>query len=378
MLAAALRALGTLLLGAPYHRLPPALPPLCVRALVGCLAGTTPPVGPGALSAEQLPVASACLACLAAVFSSKAAAAAAAEQLLAPAGGAAEAGPCSNAAGEPPGGSGAHLLQLLFAYAACQHPALQLEALMALRGVAQQHVALLQGCWERLLSLGRAGAALPTPPVPQSPRSQQGAPMHDCPAPTGGGRLVCTPAEPLARDCVNRYRIMLCRLLPAGAADGTVPEKIAQQSVRLPGDYLQATGEAAEAAAAAAAQPAVSSPVAAQLHGGQAAGAAAAAAGAAQGAAEQWQQLADEVLAAAVQHSSALLRAAAHAVIAALSPAAYAALATPLQRQLLAWCCSGMTGDEASPVRAAAAKAVGAVAASPALCALPGGERVVL
>ena len=79
----------------------------------------------------------------------------------------------------------------------------------------------------------------------------------------------------------------------------------------------------------------------------------------------------------AVQHSSALLRAAAQAVVSALSPAAFAALTPQLQQQLLAWCCAAAARDEASPVRAAAIKAVGAVAAAPALCAVPNGEPAI-
>lgn len=174
VLAAALRALGTLLLGAPYHRLPPQLLPLCVQALLGCLAKATPPppAGVAGLSPEQLPVVSACLSCLAAAFSSKAAGAALAEQLLLASSG-------SGSGGISGSGSGAgeqqqQLLQLLFSYAACQQAALQLEAVLALRGVAQQHAALLQHHWERLLAIGRAGAALPAPAVPQSPRAQGG------------------------------------------------------------------------------------------------------------------------------------------------------------------------------------------------------------
>lgn len=169
VLAAALRALGTLLLGAPYHRLPPQLLPLCVAALRSCLAKATPPGGPATLAAEQAPVASACLSCLAAAFSSKAAEAVLSDQLL-PSAGEGEAAAVGTAGGE----QREQLLQLLFAYAACQLPALQLEAVLALRGVAQQHAVLLQGCWERLLALGRAGAALPAPAVPQSPRAQAG------------------------------------------------------------------------------------------------------------------------------------------------------------------------------------------------------------
>ncbi|KAL4421841.1 hypothetical protein ABPG77_001323 [Micractinium sp. CCAP 211/92] len=347
VLAATLRALGTLLLGAPYHRLPPQLLPLCVRALSGCLARTTPRGGAAALPPGLLPVASACLACLAAAFSGKDATAALAGQLVELAessrgnvnscAGAAANGTGSSSPGRsqpeqlpPPQQQHQQLLQLLFDCAACPHPALQLEALMALRGIAQQHAALLEGCWERLLALGRAGAALPSPSEPQSPRSQQ------------------------------------------GAADGTVPEKAAQQGVRLPGDFLQAAEGGQQAGCTGA--PAAGT-------GGPSAAAAPPAAGAspvAPGLAVQWQQLAEQVLAPVVQHSSALLRAGAHAVVAGLSPAVFAALPQAVQGQLVGWCCAAAAEDQASPVRAAAARALGALAAAPALCTLRGGPAQVL
>lgn len=120
--------------------------------------------------------------------------------------------------------------------------------------------------------------------------------------------------------------------------------------MRLPGDYLQG----AEEAAAEAGTPAASAAAAA--------------------AAEQWQQVADQVLQMAIQHPSPLLRAAAQAGVAALSPPAYASLPPQLQQSLLGWCCAAVITDEASPVRAAAVKAVGAVAAAPALCTVPEGE----
>lgn len=148
----------------------------------------------------------------------------------------------------------------------------------------------------------------------------------------------------------------------AGAADGTVAEKAAQQGVRLPGDYLQVAGEGQQAGRGSAETVGVGRRAAAALGA------------AAQRLAAQWQQLADEVLAPAVQHSSPLLRAAALAVLAGLSPAAFAALPQPLQLRLLGWCSAAAAGDEASPVRAAAAKALGALGAAPALCVLPGGE----
>ena len=179
-LAATLRALGTLLLGAPYHRLPPQLLPLCVGALLDCLARTTPGTGPGGLPVDKLPVASACLSCLAAAFSTKGAAPAAKDQLLPDSDSSG-----STTAGNGPGigvdrsGGGAsaqHLLQLLFAYAGCQQSALQLEAVMALRGLVQQHTALVQDCWELVLTIGRAGTAMLTaqPAVPRTPQMQTG------------------------------------------------------------------------------------------------------------------------------------------------------------------------------------------------------------
>ena len=127
-------------------------------------------------------------------------------------------------------------------------------------------------------------------------------------------------------------------------------ERAAQQSVRLPGDYLHSSGVLQEQGQGAGVDPAAAATV------------------------DQWQRAGELVVQPAVRHSSALLRAAAHAVIAALSPAAAERLPPPLLRQLLGWCCGAAANDEASPVRAAAAKAVGAVASAPALCALPGGE----
>lgn len=134
-------------------------------------------------------------------------------------------------------------------------------------------------------------------------------------------------------------------------ADGKLPEKVAQQSVRLAGDHLEALAVAA-AQADAGDMPTVASET------------------------ERWQQMAAQVLQPAVQHASALIRAAAQAVISALSAAVLAALPPTLQRQLLAWCCNAVAADDASPVRAAAAKAVGAMADAPALCTLSqGGPR---
>ncbi len=347
VLAATLRALGTLLLGAPYHRLPLQLLPLCVQALLGCLAKTTPapPAGPAGLVPEQLPIVSACLSCMAAAFSSKAAGASLIE--LTPAGGSSEAG----------GEQQQLLLQLLFSYAACQHVALQLEAMMALRGVAQQHAAQLDAHWARLLAIARAGAALHTGPQP--PRSQGGedAPGRCCTchvAFTSNAELhlcVTSAAElVLLVLVVVRNRSVWLLLPPALAADGTLPEKVAQQSVRLAGDYLEAS-----AAAAAQLDAPTTLAVAAQ--------------------ADQWQQVAAQVLQPATWHASPLLRAAAQAIIGALSPAVLAGLPATLQQQLLAWCCSALAADEASPVRAAAAKAAGALAGAPALCALPEGRQ---
>lgn len=89
--------------------------------------------------------------------------------------------------------------------------------------------------------------------------------------------------------------------------------------------------------------------------------------------AARWQQVAAQVLQPAIQHASPLLRAAAQAVIGALSPAVLAVLPPAALQQLLAWCCDSVAADEASPVRAAAAKAAGAMAGAPALCKLPQG-----
>ncbi|PRW60946.1 Wee1 kinase [Chlorella sorokiniana] len=297
VLAATLRALGTLLLGAPYHRLPPQLLPRCVQALLGCLAKATPapPAGPAGVAADQLPVVSACLSCLAAAFSSKAPGAPIVQEVT-PAAGASDVG-----------GEQHQLLQLLFGYAACPHATLQLEAVMALRGVAQQHAALLDGHWERLLAIASTGARLP---APQPSHKSQGA-------------------------------------------DGTLPEKVAQQNVRLAGDYL-----AGSVAAVAQLGASTTLDAGAEI--------------------EQWQQVAEQVLQPATQHASPLLRAAAQAIIGALSPAVLAGLPLALQQQQLAWCCNAVATDDASPVRAAAAKAAGALANAPGLCAMPEGPEQLL
>lgn len=185
VLSATLRALGTLLLGAPYHRLPPQLLPLCVQALLGCLAKASPPQPAG------VAVVSACLSCLAAAFSSKAAGASLLQNLGPAAGGTSGSG-----------GQQDQLLQLLFSYAGCQHAALQLEAVMALRGVAQQQVALLDDHWEQVLAIAKAGAALPACPQPSHPQGGEeccrhafedimpAAPLNICSAPSLAAHLV--------------------------------------------------------------------------------------------------------------------------------------------------------------------------------------------
>lgn len=203
VLSATLRALGTLLLGAPYHRLPPQLLPLCVQALLGCLAKASPPqpAGVAALAPEQLPVVSACLSCLAAAFSSKAAGSSLLQNPGPAAGG-------TNGSG----GQQEQLLQLLFSYAGCQHAALQLEAVMALRGVAQQHVALLDDHWEQLLAIARAGAALPACPQPSRPQGGEGCcrlPCHAC-------EDTYTPGAPVnncSAPSLAAYFLQICCLL---------------------------------------------------------------------------------------------------------------------------------------------------------------------
>lgn len=132
--------------------------------------------------------------------------------------------------------------------------------------------------------------------------------------------------------------------------------------MRLPGDFLQAAGQQLEAQEGPAPLDEGDAPSRLQS-------------AATVVLVQQWQQMSQHVLCAVVQHSSPLLRAAAQAVIAALSPAAYAAVPEHLQQLLLGWCCAAAAADEASPVRAAAAKALGAVAICPALCAVPNGEH---
>lgn len=89
---------------------------------------------------------------------------------------------------------------------------------------------------------------------------------------------------------------------------------------------------------------------------------------------EQWEALAAAVLRPAVAHGSPLVRSAAQAVVGGLSPGAFGALASALQLRLLQWCCAAAARDDSSPVRAAAAKAMGALAGSRCCLEIPNGE----
>lgn len=78
----------------------------------------------------------------------------------------------------PQGGAG--LVRLLFACSTCGHPAVELEAVMALRGLAQQYSSTVRAEWACVLAVASSGAAAVAQQqgVPQSPRSQQGG--QDC------------------------------------------------------------------------------------------------------------------------------------------------------------------------------------------------------
>lgn len=148
--------------------------------------------------------------------------------------------------------------------------------------------------------------------------------------------------------------------VPAAAplpAESTVEEKVDHQRISLTGDFLSALDSSGS--------------------GGSSGEEAAAAEGlVSEGLADLWQQTADAVLGAAAGHASASVRSAAQGVIGSISPARFGALGPSLQQRLLAWACAGASRDEASPVRAAAAKALVPLVASDALLALPQGESL--
>lgn len=152
------------------------------------------------LPPECVPLAAACLSCLAAAFGTKHPIPALAGYLGAGArpsssgsssvGGSSSSGSSgrgrdsSTATGAPgpatavasgAAGGGPALVRLLFGCASCGSPAVELEAVLALRGLAQQYSPALEGQWEAVLRVAQAGVAVAAQMVPQSPRSQQGA-----------------------------------------------------------------------------------------------------------------------------------------------------------------------------------------------------------
>lgn len=269
VLLCALRALGMLLLAAPYHRLPQQLLPRCVQVRWGSpyvadwelaavsflphgilyrvhrawptrstlfrimypgMGGAAPhkphlpctplhlqglqttlqqAVARGSshsprssprlstpLPPECAPLAAACLSCLAAAFGTKQPIPALAEYLGAGArpsssgsssvdGSSSGRGRDSGTATGAPGpatavassavSGGPALVRLLFGCASCGSPAVELEAVLALRGLAQQYSPALEGQWDAVLRVAQAGVAVAAQMVPQSPRSQQGA-----------------------------------------------------------------------------------------------------------------------------------------------------------------------------------------------------------
>ena len=109
-------------------------------------------------------------------------------------------------------------MQLLFSLAACGTPSVELEAVMALRGLAQQYCGALEGQGDRVARVAEGGAGVAVQMVPPSPRSQQGGCQYRV---VGGGTarwvkiqqlgpvvlfflpfvLDCTWYSPPRRDC---------------------------------------------------------------------------------------------------------------------------------------------------------------------------------
>ncbi|KAK9806281.1 hypothetical protein WJX72_008421 [[Myrmecia] bisecta] len=175
----------------------------------------------------------------------------------------------------------------------------RVEAVSALRGLATNYPATLGGCWPRLSGLAAHLIQLSA----GSPRlSHSGAPT------TAVG----------------------------------LDERAAQQAIRLLGDFLQASSGCADLSTNEDEAPL------------------------AEGASQEelvamWADAWASLLPKALRHGSAAVRAAGHAVTTALTQAAYQGLNAAIQQQILesAWTC--LQHDPAAPVRAAAAKALGAL-----------------
>ena len=258
VLTAALRALGTVLVGSPYPRLPAEL-------LKNCVAGVNAVVERSqqaehdvvVSSAHWIPVLSAGVSCLAAALGVKPASEAVAEFLK-------------------NGGQGREMLQNSISCAAAHSsPGVQLEAIMVLRGLLQQYYpsASVQDFWTALLDLavGQMAAALRE----RSPDAMR--------------------------------------------------EKVAQQSVLLIGDYLRNNNNSSNINE------------------------------------EQWQNAISHVLLPCLREgSSSLLRAASFIAISGINtnPRCSSGDSIETIKVLCTACCTALQGDEASPVRGAAARAL--------------------
>ncbi|GAB4815069.1 hypothetical protein N2152v2_002115 [Parachlorella kessleri] len=407
----ALRALGMLLLGAPYHRLPPALLPRCVQSFQASLEKAALPGSPRspARLASPLPqdvatLAAACLSCLAAALGTRQPSPALASYLQghgsststngrassssSPSGGSHTRGLNATAIGAESAspvaagiavaqrqaltGTGQALVQLLFSFAACGTAGVELEAVMALRGLAQQYCGALEGQWDRVARVAEEGAGVAVQMVPPSPRSQQDG----------------TLAEKLAHQSIRLAGDFLAATDPQAAAPSSIHWPDPQQHVfslppRRQGSAgwreSQQTPKACQSSATpAVVRPAPGPPREAEVVQESTTELAGLPKEQQQQHAKRWTALAQGTLGPAMAHSSPLVRSAVYAVVAGLSPCAYAALPAPLQQQLLQWACSGATQEEGSPVRAAAVKAAGALAASPCILALHKGPELLL
>lgn len=179
VVSAALRALGTLLVGSPHHRLPPELLPRCVEGVRLQLKQAMAVAHADTRQRDQ-PVLSACLTCLAGALGAKPPSAALSIYL---------AELCQGCEG----GLAADILK-------CADPGnsrtVQLDALMALRGLAQQYHAAVVMFWDQILST--------------------------------------------ARHNVGAVALQSNATSPRGAREDTVAEGVAQQGVLLAGDVLRA------------------------------------------------------------------------------------------------------------------------------------------
>lgn len=265
VLVAVLRVLCTALVGSPYARLPSDLLPSCMVGVGEILHRAQQAqhdlAGAGVSTQTQWStLLSGSLSCLAAAFGVKPPLPSVAVFLATE-------------------GHGHGLSQEILSCAEySMHSIVQLEAIMALRGLAQQYHQEVLQFWTQFLDLATKSLA-------------------------AAGSL------------------------EMGQNSATPGEKVAQQSVLLVGDYLRKCGDS-----------------------------------------EEWTQGVESCINFALLHDSPLIRAAGFGAVAGAAADSLAGLNKSTRKALLLAACGAAERDEASPVRAAAAKALASLLAALPLC----------